>query len=176
MLLLPVLGCLCYLLRQKSIHEMFIIVFEGCHLLCYFFYPAIYFLLSVYCFLLSAGLAIFVEMKLKSDLWTFWTFFVAIHIPLSLVPWSFLSEMVNFWVQSHCIHLHCFRACFHGDTGFSWLSDEAFVWLSDWSEVQIVLYGPADATASQTSSSLASFKSRLVLPFCLPRLSWKRGR
>ena len=87
-------------------------------------------------------------------------FFVAIHIPLSLVPWSFLSEMVNFWVQSHCIHLHCFRACFHGDTGFSWLSDKAFVWLSDWSEVQIVLYGPANATASQISSSLASFKSR----------------
>jgi len=26
-------------------------------------------------------------------------------------------------------------------------------------------YGPADATASQKPSSLASFKSRLVLPF-----------
>ena len=29
------------------------------------------------------------------------------------------------------------------------LSDEVLVWLSVWSEVQIVCYGPADATASQ---------------------------
>jgi len=48
------------------------------------------------------------------------------------------------------------------------MSDEVLVWLSVWSEVQIVVlaYGPADATAYQkTASSLASFKSRLVLPF-----------
>jgi len=30
---------------------------------------------------------------------------------------------------------------------------------------RLFAYGPADATASQTPSSLASFKSRLVLPF-----------
>ena len=39
------------------------------------------------------------------------------------------------------------------------------VWLSIWSDVQIVSIGPADATASQTLSSLASFKYRLVLHF-----------
>jgi len=41
------------------------------------------------------------------------------------------------------------------------LSDEVLVWLSVWSEVQT--YGLADATA--THVSLASVKSRLVLPF-----------
>ena len=46
----------------------------------------------------------------------------------------------------------------------------------------MLAYGQADATASQTPSSLASSKSRLVLPFWylsgtgLPRLSWERGR
>jgi len=41
---------------------------------------------------------------------------------------------------------------------------------------RLFAYGPADATASL--SSLALFKSRLVLPFGtgLPRLSWKRRR
>ena len=38
-------------------------------------------------------------------------------------------------------------------------------------------YGPADVTASQNPISLASFKSRLVVPFWyrLIQLSWKRG-
>jgi len=42
------------------------------------------------------------------------------------------------------------------------LSDEALVWLSVWSKVQMIAYGPADASAT---SSLASVKSRMVLPF-----------
>ena len=43
---------------------------------------------------------------------------------------------------------------------------------------RLFAYGPADATASQTPSSLASFKSRLVLPFwCrLTQVVWRRGR
>ena len=51
------------------------------------------------------------------------------------------------------------------------LSDEMLMWLRVWREVQIgercrlFVYGPADATESQTPSSLVSFKSRLVLPF-----------
>jgi len=40
------------------------------------------------------------------------------------------------------------------------LSDEVLAWLSVWSEVQMIAYGPADATA--IPSSLASLKSRVV--------------
>jgi len=40
------------------------------------------------------------------------------------------------------------------------LSDEMLAWLSVWSKVQMIHYGPADATA--TPSSLASLKSRIV--------------
>jgi len=40
---------------------------------------------------------------------------------------------------------------------------EVLVWLSVWSEVQMICIGPADASA--TPSSLASLKSRIVLPF-----------
>jgi len=40
------------------------------------------------------------------------------------------------------------------------MSDEVLALLSVWSEVQMIAYGPADATA--TSSSLASLKSILV--------------
>jgi len=43
------------------------------------------------------------------------------------------------------------------------LSDEVLVWLSVWSEVQMIAYGPVDASATQ--SSLASLKSRMVWPF-----------
>jgi len=39
-------------------------------------------------------------------------------------------------------------------------SDELLAWSSDYIEVQMIAYGPADATA--TPSSLASLKSRLV--------------
>jgi len=45
------------------------------------------------------------------------------------------------------------------------LSDEVLVWLSVWSEGQIVCICPADATSIPKNPSLASFKSRLVLPF-----------
>jgi len=44
------------------------------------------------------------------------------------------------------------------------LGDEVLVWLSVWSEIQMIAYGPADATA--TPSSLASLKSRLLLFLC----------
>jgi len=37
--------------------------------------------------------------------------------------------------------------------------------ISVWTEVQMFAYGPADATASKTPSSLASLKNRLVFPF-----------
>jgi len=40
------------------------------------------------------------------------------------------------------------------------LSDELLAWLSVWSEMQMIAYGPADATG--TPSSPASLKSRLV--------------
>jgi len=40
------------------------------------------------------------------------------------------------------------------------LSGEVLAWLSVWSEMQMIPYCPADATA--TPSSLASLKSRLV--------------
>jgi len=40
------------------------------------------------------------------------------------------------------------------------LRDKAPAWLSVWNEVQMIAYGPADASA--TISSLASLKSRLV--------------
>jgi len=40
------------------------------------------------------------------------------------------------------------------------LSDDMLAWLSVWSEVQMIAYGPADATA--TPSSLASLKSLMV--------------
>jgi len=40
------------------------------------------------------------------------------------------------------------------------LSDEVLAWLSVWSEMQMIAYGPADATG--TPSSPASLKSRLV--------------
>ena len=43
------------------------------------------------------------------------------------------------------------------------LSDGVLVWLSVWSEVRMIVHGPADATA--TASSLASLKSRMILPF-----------
>jgi len=56
------------------------------------------------------------------------------------------------------------------------LSDGVLAWLSVWSVVQMIAYGPADATA--TPSSLASVKSRMVYlsGAGLPRLSWKKGR
>jgi len=40
------------------------------------------------------------------------------------------------------------------------LTDKVLAWLSVWTEVQLIAYGPADATA--TPSSLALLKSRLV--------------
>ena len=46
------------------------------------------------------------------------------------------------------------------------LSDEVLAWLSVWSVVQMIGYGPADATA--TPLSLALLKSRLVLTFLVP--------
>jgi len=51
------------------------------------------------------------------------------------------------------------------------MSDEVLAWLSVWSEVQMIAYGPTDATA--TPSSLASVKSRMVYlsGAGLPRLS-----
>ena len=53
---------------------------------------------------------------------------------------------------------------------------EVLAWLSVWSEVQMIAYGPADATANQ--SSLAPVKSRMLYlsGAGLPRLSWKKGR
>jgi len=43
------------------------------------------------------------------------------------------------------------------------LSGEVLVWLSVWSEMQMITYGPADATATpMTPSSLTSLKSRMV--------------
>jgi len=53
---------------------------------------------------------------------------------------------------------------------------EVLAWLSVWSEVQMIAYGPADATA--TPSSLAPVKSRMVYLFGagLPRLSEEKGR
>ena len=59
------------------------------------------------------------------------------------------------------------------------LSDEVLVWLYVGSEVQIAcIWYSCCHFHTQTPSSLASFKSSLVLPFWygLPRLSWKRGR
>jgi len=54
------------------------------------------------------------------------------------------------------------------------LSGEVLACLSVWSEVQMIAYGSADATA--TPSSLAPVKSRMVhvSGAGLPRLTWKR--
>ena len=54
-------------------------------------------------------------------------------------------------------------------------TDEVLAWLSVWSEVQMIAYGSADATA--TPSFLASAKFRMVYPsgIGLPRLSWKKA-
>ena len=43
---------------------------------------------------------------------------------------------------------------------YCFLSGEVLAWLSVWSEVQMIAYGPADATA--TPSFLAPVKSRMV--------------
>jgi len=43
---------------------------------------------------------------------------------------------------------------------FAFISNEVLAWLSVCSELQMISYGPADATA--TPLSLASLKSRLV--------------
>jgi len=65
-------------------------------------------------------------------------------------------------------------------SGLQKLSDEVLpAWLSVWSKMQIVcMWSSWCKCHPKTPSSLASFKSRLVLPFCtgLPRLSWKKGR
>jgi len=55
------------------------------------------------------------------------------------------------------------------------LNGEVLVWLSVWSEVQMIAYGPADATV--TPSSLAPGKSRMVYlsGAGLPGLWWKKG-
>jgi len=75
-------------------------------------------------------------------------------------------------VSSCCLFLADYYVCFHCFDIVGWasgrpvkLSGEVLVWLSVWSEVQIVLHVvqlmPLHA---RTPSSLASFKSRLVLP------------
>ena len=57
------------------------------------------------------------------------------------------------------------------------LSDEVLVWLFVCSKVQTVCtWYSWHHCHPKTRSFLASFKSRLVLPFSLPRLSWKRRR
>ena len=63
-------------------------------------------------------------------------------------------------------------------SGLYQLSDEVLVWLSVWSEVQIVSYGPADATAIPKPRHLLSYLNPdwyYLSGTGLPRLSWKRG-
>ena len=45
------------------------------------------------------------------------------------------------------------------------LSGGVLAWLSIWTRCRLFTYSQADATASQNPSSLASFKSRLALPW-----------
>jgi len=85
------------------------------------------------------------------------------------------------WVDHQLIQEHVENSCGSGHfpaVFHVYISDEVLVWSSVWSKVQMIVYGPADATA--TPSSLASLKSRLVWfklsGAGLLRLSWKRGR
>jgi len=64
-------------------------------------------------------------------------------------------------------------------SGLYKLSDEVLVWLSVWSEVQIIAYGPADATAIPKTHQLLPHLNPdwfYLSGTGLPRLSWKKGR
>ena len=89
-------------------------------------------------------------------------------------PWLSANNNIIVIVLMPCCHVHdgpsvlwyCWLGVRNSIRPVK-LSDEVLLWLSLWSEVQIVcIYGPTDATdIPKTPSSLASFKSRLVLPF-----------
>jgi len=58
------------------------------------------------------------------------------------------------------------------------LSDEVTAWLYDWTKVQMIAHGLADATATQPHRVIyISLKSRMVdlSGACLSRSSWKRS-
>jgi len=70
-------------------------------------------------------------------------------------------------INNQCSN-NAFSQCLQCSDTVGWASGRAsglWVWLFVWSDVQVVAYDPADATASQNPRSLASVESRLVLPF-----------
>ena len=79
---------------------------------------------------------------------------------------SFMAEPISFYF---CSCLQCFDTVGWASgsaSGLQKLSDEVLVWLSICSEVQIVcVWSSWCHCHPRTPSSLASFKSRLVLPF-----------
>ena len=93
---------------------------------------------------------------------------------LLLLFWLCLAAVVVAAVTSelHCLlpSLFCLVNTVRWASGRAFglwkLSDEMLVWFSVWSEVQIVcIWSSWCHRHPQTTSSLASFKSRLVLPF-----------